>query len=138
MKDLNVLVGKTLKFVEKIKWDGKRDLGPYAYGGVFKQNADLIVFHCENGDYVFLADGDCCSRTYIDSISGPQKGKIINVDEPFLPHQTAGEDEPVMKFYSAKLTIEGKGYLDIEYRNESNGYYGGRLSYVSGPEKEDD
>lgn len=94
---------------------------------------DQITFHCENGDYVFHAEGDCCSRTYIEDVSGPTSGKIIAAEEGPYSSEDCGE----IKNYCDKLTIEGKGYLDIEYRNESNGYYGGSLEWASGPGIED-
>jgi hypothetical protein len=136
--DLQRLVGRVLLKVANGKWDEHTKIpeGARVYGGVHNQNDDTITFHCKNGDYVFVADGDCCSTTYIDSIEGPKAGKIIQVLEPGWCEEGERyrtEENGERKFYKVTLVIEGKGHLDIEYRNESNGYYGGSLELASSP-----
>jgi hypothetical protein len=96
----------------------------------------LITFHCDDGDYVFRCEGDCCSSTYINSIDGPQKGRVLDVLEPEWDDKdgrTWDEENGEKKFYKVTLAIEGAGHLDIEYRNESNGYYGGSLELLASP-----
>lgn len=137
MSDLELLKGKRLKGVSQGKWPEGTQFPKksHAYGGVFGQNDKLITFHCENGDYVFLADGDCCSESFINSVEGPTEGLIVEVREPNwepFKEETNGEDD-VVKYYKATFVIEGKGFLDVEYRNESNGYYGGSLELLAAP-----
>lgn len=137
MNELAVLKGKTLKSVVVGKRGDKDKIpsGSSAYGGVFGQNVDTIAFVCEEGTWTFLADGDCCSQSYIDSVDGPKSGKILDVEQPEWGDAIAKDetDDGLTQFYRTTLLIEGKGRLDIEYRNESNGYYGGSLSLLEGP-----
>ena len=136
MSELEMLVGKKLKDVTTGTWgDGRFPAGSHAYGGVHGQNKETVTFHCENGDYVFLADGDCCSQTYINSVEGPKEGTVLEVREPEWGCTTSEDTEDgSTQNYKATLVIEGKGFLDIEYRNESNGYYGGSLELLSAPD----
>ncbi len=134
--DLQSLKGKRLKDVTTDVWPKDKPFpgDTMAYGGVHGQNVDTITFHCEDGDYVFLADGDCCSQTTLQDPCGPTEGLILEVKEPEWSKGRDTEDDDdfgdVTQYYKATLVIEGKGYLDIEYRNTSNGYYGGSLSFV--------
>lgn len=106
--DLQKLKGKMLK---SVTWDDGE-----------------ITFHCDDRDWTFDAVGDCCSKTYIESVEGPKRGRIYDVKEPSMPYDCNEIKEwEFHKFYKATLEIEGSGYLDVTYRNESNGYYGGSL-----------
>ncbi len=123
--ELQQLKGKTLLGIET-------STKHHTYG-----EERLITFRCAEGDYVFRCDGDCCSQTYINTIEGPTKGRIMDVLEPDTwaendeRYREDGDCEK--KFYKVTLAIEGQGHLDVEYRNESNGYYGGSLELVSAP-----
>jgi hypothetical protein len=135
--ELQKLKGKTLKGVTVSKWDENKPFpkGSNAYGGVHGQNRDTITFHCDNGDYVYVADGDCCSTTYIDTVEGPKAGRVLEVQEPEWndPVRSSQTEDGETKFYKTTLVLEGQGHLDVEYRNESNGYYGGSLELLSAP-----
>lgn len=134
MNDVEMLTGKVLKNVTKGTASDIPD-GSDAYGGVHGQNQETITFECEDGPYVFLADGDCCSQTYIDAIEGPTAGRILEVRQPEWagPERKEETDDGCTQFYKATFVIEGKGFLDVTYRNESNGYYGGSLELLSAP-----
>lgn len=138
MSALDCLKGKRLLRVSRgtLGDRGAIPSNSRAYGGVHGQNLETITFHCEDGDYVFLADGDCCSQTYIDSIEGPSSGLVVGIDEPGWDGATDRDEtgDETVQHYRSTLLIEGKGRLDIEYRNESNGYYGGSLELLSKPE----
>lgn len=82
-----------------------------------------------------LADGteiiarvgaDCCSETWIESLENPENllGTIRSVEEKDL--KDAWQDGDFIQFYGCEITSE-KGYCLIDYRNSSNGYYGGSL-----------
>jgi hypothetical protein len=92
-------------------------------------NGDYVTFHTTEGNINAAAEGGCCSHTWVESIEGPKTGKVIAVEDTKLRSEDYDEDGDVIQFYSFKVTIEGKGYLDIEYRNSSNGYYGGSLHF---------
>lgn len=49
--------------------------------------------------------------------------------EEYAKVRAAWEYCDVLKLYSEKLTT-AKGIFELEFRNDSNGYYGGWLAYV--------
>ena len=110
----NPLIGKTISEIQ-LTTDGK-----------------AIRFVLADGASVEArAEGDCCSSTWIEHISLPAGGfpalvlETVNVEMPSLgsPHKHA----PI-KYYGFELKTD-RGHRAVEYRNESNGYYGGNLSW---------
>jgi len=88
-----------------------------------------IRFTVDGETVVAKCDGDCCSSTWIESVELPAGGlpatitAVVNLD---LPSQD--NDGDLIQFYGLKL-ITNKGEIVLDYRNESNGYYGGNLSW---------
>lgn len=84
----------------------------------------------------FTTDGDCCSHTWINDLIGVESligHEITAVEETDLPEpegdRVKGYDEyapDVLADYSLKIATS-RGYFDLIYRNDSNGYYGGSL-----------
>ena len=91
-----------------------------------------IRFDVQGGKSIIaLTEGDCCSSTWIESIDGAEQliGTVVSVEDipmPVLDHTKFFFG--LLKFYGCKITTD-KGYAVIDYRNESNGYYGGNLSW---------
>ncbi len=84
---------------------------------------------------VARADGDCCSQSWIEDMQGVDQiinSPIVAVEEVGDMPEVAGNRydhyEEEMAYYGCKIT-SGKGYALIDYRNSSNGYYGGSLSW---------
>lgn len=103
-----VLVGKTLIKVE------------------LAEDRKAIRFTVADGAIVAKCDGDCCSDTWIESVDMPAGGLpalVLAAADLDLPQHS---DE--LALYGLKLTTD-KGDLVLDYRNESNGYYGGNLSW---------
>lgn len=117
MNEFDVLIGERIKSVE------------------LSADKDYLVFKAAIEDFIFYADGDCCSSSCFESLDGLDRligHKIISVDEINMdripwPEGVDGDEE---KIYGWKLMTE-KGYVDITMRNSSNGYYGGSLMTVS-------
>lgn len=96
-----------------------------------------IKFVTDKGDIVALADADCCSYTWIENIERPALGfpalvqEVRNLDMPALgydaPSNYYGQGE-VLAFYGLEI-VTNKGSITIDYRNDSNGYYGGSLDF---------
>ena len=110
-KGAKVLIGKTLTNVE------------------LASDKKAIRFTVDGETVVAKCDGDCCSSTWIESLEMPAGGlpaKILEVADLDLPSQES--DYELIQFYGLKLTTD-KGDLVLDYRNESNGYYGGNLSW---------
>jgi hypothetical protein len=107
-KGASVLVGKMLSKVE------------------LAADKKAVRFTVDGDEVVAKCDGDCCSDTWIESVEMPAGGlpaKILAAEDLNLP-QSSNE----LALYGLKLTTD-KGDLVLDYRNESNGYYGGNLSW---------
>ncbi len=90
-----------------------------------------LLFKCADGDHLVKVDADCCSDSWIESIEKPALGfpcNVLNVENLELSDGEENEDFEVTSFYGCKITTD-KGDLVIDYRNSSNGYYGGNLSW---------
>ena len=113
--NVHQLVGKTLTGV-KLASDKK-----------------AILFQTTEGEVVARCDAECCSNTWIEGIentigSFPAVVTAAGDIEGGLP-QTEEHGDDVIQFYGFKVSTD-KGVLVIDYRNESNGYYGGSLTWT--------
>lgn len=95
----------------------------------------LLFMHPDGGWTAYETEGDCCSETWFADINGVSvligatvvsavDVEMDNVDDGRTRQE---EDE----FYGVKLTTD-KGFVDIVYRNSSNGYYGGNIKLSKG------
>lgn len=85
-------------------------------------NEEAIIARC---------DADCCSHTWIEHVELPAMGfpaKVLKVESLDLPGVPDPSEDEVINVYGLKITTD-KGDLIIDYRNSSNGYYGGSLSW---------
>lgn len=110
----------------------------------------VLAFRFEDGDVFYDCTGDCCSSSWIEHIELPNDiagAEIVSVGEPPVIDATdddaknpkiegASEYDPreheCLQVYQ---TVFGttKGEIAVEYRNSSNGYYGGSLELQSLP-----
>lgn len=108
----DVLIGKTLTAVD------------------LACDKQAIRFTLEGGETIVAkAEGRSCSHTWIENVEMPAGGlpaKVLAATDLDLPSQD--KDGDLIQFYGLKLTTD-KGDLVLDYRNESNGYYGGNLSW---------
>lgn len=93
---------------------------------------DRITFHTlEKEPITAYAYGDCCSYSWIESVEHPARGypaKVLSVREVELPWPDVDRETDVLTDYGLRITTEN-GDIDIDYRNDSNGYYGGWLEF---------
>ncbi len=117
MNEQNILIGKTITAVYIAK-----------DGGALRFDIEGI-----DTPLIVRADGDCCSHTWVETIDGPEQligSPVVSVED--VPMRgDEDRDGDVIAFYGCKITT-GIGYATIDYRNESNGYYGGNLSWPGG------
>lgn len=118
------LVDKTVTSVELKKADMKDVVD------------DTLIFHTDDGDVVWYVDSECCSHTWIEHWDfGVFGGKILDVREDGLPdeHYKAypEEEQDCLRLYGITIQSE-KGTGTIDFRNESNGYYGGSMEVLDG------
>lgn len=85
-------------------------------------------------------EGDCCSTTWIESIDLPSvlHGRILAVEDIPMPDRgnVGTQKHPSVEcvaYYGLKITTE-HGVAVIDYRNDSNGYYGGSLKLETVPQ----
>jgi len=92
-----------------------------------------IRFDLEDGEEVIAkTDGDCCSHSWIENVEGVDAligGTVAAVEDIEMPDlgQPKGE-YGVVAYYGCKITTD-KGHCILDYRNDSNGYYGGNLAW---------
>ena len=94
---------------------------------------EAIQFIIEGGDPIIArCDADCCSRTFVESIELPALGfpaTVIKASDLDMGKEDLSNDEyECLGFYGFKIETD-KGDIVIDYRNSSNGYYGGHLSW---------
>ena len=103
---------------------------------LISKDKTLIVFVCTTGNYAFQTEGDCCSHSWIEHLSGirtlKSKKPIERVTDIAMPPAESCNDYDVIKTYGVQFDIAGKGHFTIEYRNSSNGYYGGSIEFCNG------
>lgn len=76
-----------------------------------------------------IPDGECCSTSWIESVNDLKdlKGAILFSFEHVSGHSESDAHSKIdYDFYKFRTS---KGYVDVEMRNESNGYYSGWLDY---------
>jgi hypothetical protein len=96
---------------------------------------------------VFGVFGDCCSTSWIEHLEAPadiRGARILSIEDsdsvPFDGHDCAtsgpGRDgygyrcgHEVLRVYNTRFHTT-RGTIVLEYRNDSNGYYGGFLEEV--------
>jgi hypothetical protein len=93
-----------------------------------------IKFDIEGGKPIIArAYGDCCSYTWIEYVETPEHllGTVQSVKDLALDKPDAERDEnegEYIQYYGCKISTE-KGSCLLDYRNSSNGYYGGNLEW---------
>lgn len=119
MNTLDCLVGKTITQVR------------------LSQDQTYILFETSDGMFAFYTEAACCSESWINHISGLEAligQKVTKVEEMENKTLVSGdtgfsgrqcEDE----VYSFKI-FTCNGVCELEMRNASNGYYGGRLEPI--------
>ena len=93
----------------------------------------------------FTTEGGCCSRSWIEHLEMPGDivgAVILSVDSAEMPpwdgHECGGIDNlhscghDSLAVYHTKFHTD-RGDIVLEYRNDSNGYYGGSLINESPP-----
>lgn len=111
---MNPLIGKTITAIQ-LTTDKK------AIRFVLADGADVVA----------RADGDCCSSTWIEHISLPARGfpaTVLEAGDIDMPDLGSPSEYECVQYYGFELKTD-KGHMVIDYRNESNGYYGGNLSW---------
>ncbi len=91
---------------------------------------ERIVFRYGNNEILDMqAIGDCCSRSWIEAVEvtpGALGSRVTDILVDSMEDKEAStEDDCIQVYLTIVRTLRGDIY--IEYRNSSNGYYGGYL-----------
>ena len=113
-----VLVGRTIRSVE-----------------IDKEEQGYLRLATDSGPVVLIAEGDCCSESWFYQIAGFDAllGHVVRqVEQVDMGDIDDGKTRQEFdQLYSVKIVTDG-GHAEIEFRNSSNGYYGGWLSVEDG------
>lgn len=102
------------------------------------RNGEDIAFVFSNGQSLWaVPEGDCCSHTWIEHVSGINdiKGRTITETREYEEGTHLGEtdddvvEQDCLALYGMCFIRDDLQRVDIDYRNESNGYYGGWLNW---------
>lgn len=91
---------------------------------------DQITFKGDGVTYIMRHEQDCCEHVYIESIVGDLEDllntPITGAEE--VVHTGSNEDgSETWTFYKLRSR---KGYVDIRWHGESNGYYSESVSLI--------
>lgn len=119
MADLKDMLGKTLAGVENVK------------------NEELVFTTTDGKIYKLYHDQDCCENVSIESIVGDLEDLV---GEPLLVAEESTSDEHpegyISEGYEESFTwtfykfATRKGYVDVRWFGESNGYYSERVDFA--------
>lgn len=102
---------------------------------VLNKTVDVVTFTFSDGTTKrYSTEGDCCSSSWIEHLEMPNdvagatimsvedSGEIANPNRP-----GANEGTDCLAVYNTRFRTS-RGDVVLEYRNDSNGYYGGWLT----------
>lgn len=91
---------------------------------------ESILFKTIDGEIIAHCYAECCSHTWVEHIELPALGfpaTVVSVENIELPGSNENDPEyDCLRVYGL-LIVTDRGELVIDYRNSSNGYYGGDL-----------
>lgn len=107
-------------------------IGKRICGIAVTDEGQSITFNDENEIlYVYRACADCCSHSWIEYVEDPENlimQKVIKIEEKDISKEET-EEYDWLDIMSYDIYTE-KGICKIDFRNSSNGYYGGALEIV--------
>lgn len=92
---------------------------------VLHESHEVLDLIFDDVQIQLATEGDCCSHTWIESLT------IVPDDLSLGGTKVISDyyDEDYIQVYQTKIHTN-QGSINIEYRNASNGYYGGWLTEV--------
>lgn len=106
-----------------------------------------IVLITDKGNFNSEVEGTCCSHTWIENVEFPSFVPWIiknleNIEDPEVETPCKENDKSCncnsdteygheyIQYYGYRITTERGEHLEIDFRNDSNGYYGGYLYWI--------
>jgi hypothetical protein len=82
-----------------------------------------------DGEMLIRVDADCCSHTWIEHVEMPTElPALVTAVGDIELNADADTRDGELAFYGYRISTN-QGDLVIDYRNESNGYYGGSIVF---------
>lgn len=109
----NILIGRTLTGIK------------------IADDREALLFQTAEGDVIARCDADCCSHTWVEHVDLPARGfpaVVQAVEDLDMPDLGDMEGCDGFAYYGCKI-VTSSGEIVIDYRNDSNGYYGGSLTW---------
>ena len=114
-------------------------IGSEVYKIYLKEDKTVLVLETSTGLHGLHTDGDCCSESWIEHIDGADDFQgysrtkdtpaiIEKVEEVDLGEVVATRQESD-QLYCFNIYLTSGRKIQIEFRNSSNGYYGGTMDY---------
>jgi hypothetical protein len=120
-EEIDAMVGKVLRSVSLENDKGK-----------------IVFAFADGSSQSFGVEGDCCSHSWIEhlelpgsiegaTVTGFEEDQMDDTDDPVKnPATEYGREHESLQVYSSRFKTD-RGEIVLEYRNSSNGYYGGYL-----------
>lgn len=96
---------------------------------------EMVLTFSDGSAAIFAPEGECCSHSWIESIDDETvlRGKVLGIEDIDMPDLGNVDGErhkgvQEVRYYGMKITTE-HGRAVVDYRNDSNGYYGGWLNF---------
>lgn len=107
-------------------------VGAVVTGVKIDASKEFMRVDTDKGAFDFVAVGDCCSNSWFEHLNGVSniiggtviEKPVLRVDGEVISQE---KEYDVTEQYITQLKTD-KGVLDIEFRNNSNGYYSGWLT----------
>jgi hypothetical protein len=110
----------------------------------------MITFVNKDERRSFVTEGACCSSSWIEHLEGVDNilghlviavedveiDKVLPTNRRGYDIDEHGEEHESLQLYGVKITTD-VGTALLEFRNSSNGYYGGSISYTEAPVHKD-
>lgn len=112
------------------KWDPI--VGKMLRSVVVSPDKETLKITLEDGTVVsYVAFAGCCSTTWIEHLNNEEfaPGAIVTSVEDLGCLDEVEEDSDYIKTYEYVIKTN-KGSIHVEFRNSSNGFYGGSLDFA--------
>ena len=122
-----------IKAKEEIKrMNGLENIvGKRINGFTITDDKTTLTFNDDAGTlYVYNAEADCCSHSWIENVEDPEyliSNLVMKVEEKEITDYE--EDGCCIQIMGYDIYTD-KGICKIDFRNSSNGFYGGRLQII--------
>lgn len=90
---------------------------------------EQVIFETDNHKYIYVAAEDCCSHSWIEAIEDVENiigQKVIKIEENEVNREEDHQQCETLDIANYDIYTE-RGICRINFRNSSNGYYGGHL-----------